>query len=100
MTRILYGAMVCFVAVLSRMAAQNPQAAAQEPPKPPVFPAVFPCNFGGPLAHIPSRSAGKEGLLVRISPPANARYPKGAPIAVHMLAAQPNVSGDLACFSE
>jgi hypothetical protein len=37
---------------------------------------------------------------VRVSPPAVARYSQGAPIAVHMFAARPSVSGSLACLSE
>ena len=37
---------------------------------------------------------------MRISPPARGRYPEGAPIAVHMNANRPNVTGSRACLSE
>jgi hypothetical protein len=52
------------------------------------------------LVQVPSKSAGTEGLLVRISPPARGRYTQGAPIAVHMIANRPNVTGSRACLSE
>jgi hypothetical protein len=37
---------------------------------------------------------------VRVSPPGFARYSKGAPIAVHMIASRPSVSVSFACLSE
>ena len=71
----------------------------QDPP-PYSGPPGVPCAFTGRLVHVPSHGAGTEGLLVRISPPTTPRYPEGAPIAVHMLAAAPNVTGSIACLSE
>jgi hypothetical protein len=58
------------------------------------------CSFAGILVRIPSKSAGTEGLVVRLSPPAQGRFPKGAPVAVHMLSAIPSVGGSIACLSE
>jgi hypothetical protein len=90
-----------FVALLPHVGAQSPDVPAQDPPDTSHFtPGKFPCEFKGPFLHIPSRAAGSEGLLVRLSVPAAARYPKGAPIAVHMFASRPSVSGSLACLSE
>ena len=88
------------VVLVPRVVAQNPQTTAQDPPSPPARPPDNRCSFGGPFLHIPSASAGTEGLLVRVSPPALARYAKGAPIAVHMLPSRPSVSGSIACLSE
>jgi len=76
---------------------QNPL---QEPPPLNRVAPADTCSFAGPLLHIPSKVAGNEGVLVRVSPPARGRYPQGAPIAVHMIAARPNVSGSRACLSE
>ena len=80
--------------------ARSLQDTLQEPPVPNRTPPANTCSFSGPLEHIPSKSGGNEGLLVRISPPARGRYPQGAPIAVHMIAARPSVSGSRACLSE
>ena len=84
-------------ALISRGAAQT---GLQNPPELNRPPAAIGCSFTGPLVHVPSKSAGAEGLLVRISPPARGRYPEGAPIAVHMNANRPNVTGSRACLSE
>jgi hypothetical protein len=84
-------------ALISEVAAQT---GLQDPPALSQRPAAIACSFTGPLVHVPSKSAGTEGLLVRISPPARGRYPQGAPIAVHMIASRPNVAGSLACLSE
>jgi len=58
------------------------------------------CTFQGPFLHIPSKTGGAEGLLVRVSPPAKPRYESGAPVAVHVISALPNVTGSIACLSE
>jgi hypothetical protein len=84
-------------ALISEVAAQT---GLQDPPALSQRPAAIACSFTGPLVHVPSKSAGTEGLLVRISPPARGRYPQGAPIAVHMIASRPNVAGSRACLSE
>lgn len=84
-------------AFISEVAAQT---GLQDPPELDRPPAAIACSFTGPLVHVPSKSAGTEGLLVRISPPARGRYPQGAPIAVHMIANRPNVTGSRACLSE
>jgi hypothetical protein len=76
------------------------QSGQQDPPPVSRAPAAINCNFTGPLVHVPSKSAGSEGLLVRISPPAHGRYSEGAPIVVHMVANRPNVTGSRACLSE
>src|ERR1043166_6906975 len=93
------GMIFSFVVLLPGVVAQSPQATTQDPPAPKFSPMAF-CSFDGPLLHIPSASAGTEGLLVRVSPPTLARYSKGAPIAVHMFASRPSVSISLACLSE
>ena len=90
---------LCFASAVPGSAAQNARPSGQEPPIAPP-PALNFCGFTGPFLHIASRSAGSEGLVVRVSPPARARYPKGAPIVVHMFAATPSVSGSLACLNE
>jgi hypothetical protein len=72
-------------------------AAAESPPGGNPSPPAT-CALAGPLVRIPSRAAA-DGLVVRISPPAKPRYAAGAPIAVHMLAASPNVSGSIGCAS-
>src|SRR5689334_20334039 len=90
-----------FVVLLPRVVAQSPDVPAQDPPDSSRFrPGKPACEFRGPFLHIPSPSAGTEGLLVRVSPPGFARYSKGAPIAVHMFASRPSVSGSPACLSE
>jgi hypothetical protein len=86
--------------VASLMSEVAAQSGLQDPPPFTRTPAAINCNFTGPLVHVPSKSAGSEGLLVRISPPARGRYPEGAPIAVHMVANRPNVTGSRACLSE
>ena len=58
------------------------------------------CRFAGPLLRIPLSSAGGDGIVVRVSPPSSARYPEGAPIAVHGVSTIPHVEGSIACFSE
>lgn len=83
-------------ALISDVAAQT---GLQDPPQLNRPPAAIGCSFSGPLVHVPSKSAGSEGLLVRISPPARGRYSEGAPIAVHMIANRPNVEGSRACLS-
>ena len=88
------------VAIVPEVAAQTPQPSAQDPPIRSGPPPTLGCSFSGPFLHIPSRGAGTEGLLVRVSPPVNGRYPNGAPIAVHMNASRPSVSGSRACLSE
>lgn len=72
---------------------------AQEPPIRPVLTVsrAPSCELRGPLIRIPSRSAG-DGVQVRVSPPATARYPEGAPIVVHSSAA-PSVDRVNACLS-
>jgi hypothetical protein len=87
------------VVLLPRVVAQDPQATAQDPPLSKLEPLKF-CSLGGPFVHIPSASAGAEGLLVRVSPPALARYSKGAPIAVHMFASRPSVSESFMCLNQ
>lgn len=84
-------------ALTSEVAAQT---GLQDPPVLNRAPAAIGCSFTGPLVQVPSKSAGPEGLLVRISPPTRGRYPQGAPIAVHMIANRPNVTGSRACLSE
>ena len=51
---------------------------------------------GGEIA---SKTAEPDGLLVRVSPPAKARYSEGAPIAVHVNAST-RVDGSRACLSD
>lgn len=57
---------------------------AQDPPSPRGRIPVETCRLEGPLVRIPSKTVGSDGLPVRISPPATARYPAGAPIAVQV----------------
>jgi hypothetical protein len=91
--------LIFFVVLLPRAMAQGPQSTMQDPP-PIKFLSRTPfCNLNGPLIHIPSTSAGTEGLVVRVSPPEFARYSKGAPIAVHMSALPFSVGQSFACFS-
>lgn len=40
--------------------------------------------FQGPVVRIPSTVGGKEGLVVRVSPPAKTRFAEGAPVVVHV----------------
>jgi hypothetical protein len=95
------GLLVCFLGPLFPLAAQNVQLSSQDPPVAPFGPPSNPrCSFNGPFLHIASAAAGTEGLLLRVSPPRRGRYSKGAPIAVHMLASWPSVSGSEACLSE
>jgi len=95
-----FGMFFFFVVLLPHVMAQDPQATAQDdPPVAKLEPLKF-CSLGGPFVHIPSASAGAEGLLVRVSPPALARYSKGAPIAVHMFASRPSVSESFMCLSQ
>ena len=59
------------------------------------------CQFAGPLLRIPSKAAGEEGIVVRVSPPVRPRYPDGAPIAVHLNPpGTGGVEGSPACLSE
>ncbi len=58
------------------------------------------CQFNGPLLHVASGTAGSEGILVRVSPPARGRYKEGAPVVVHMLSSMPRVDSSIACLSE
>jgi hypothetical protein len=95
-----FGMVLLFVVLLPRAMAQTPHSTTQDPPNIPSPPHPKLCDLSGPLLHIPSASAGAEGLLVRVSPPTMARYPKGAPIAVHMFASTPSVSLSLTCLSE
>jgi pimeloyl-ACP methyl ester carboxylesterase len=90
---------LCFVSALPGSAAQDPRPSGQEPPIAPP-PSLNFCNFSGPFVRIASAGAGSEGLVVRVSPPSSVRYPRGAPIVVHMFSATPSVSGSLACLSE
>jgi hypothetical protein len=83
------GLFLLFAVLLCPVVAQSPQSSMQDPPKPQEPPHWNLCNFSGPLLHIPSACAGTEGTLVRVSPPALPRYPKGTPIAVHMFASRP-----------
>ena len=83
---------------LSSAVAQSPPGTVQDPPIPPALLLPSVCSFGGSLLHIPSKAAGSEGLLVRVSPPGRARYLKGAPVVVHV--SPTNVSGSFACLSE
>src|SRR5689334_1710333 len=94
------GLALFFVLLVPLVMAQSPQSTMQDPPKPQDPPHFRLCNFSGPLLHIPSASAGTEGLLVRVSPPGFARYSKGAPIAVHMFPVPFSVGQSFACFSE
>ena len=55
---------------------------AQEPPIRTGGAPVPNCELHGPLIRIPS-GAARDGVQVRVSPPATARYPEGAPIVVH-----------------
>jgi len=55
---------------------------AQEPPVRTAAAPVPNCELRGPLIRILSRSA-RDGVQVRVSLPATARYPEGAPIVVH-----------------
>src|SRR5215216_1261940 len=59
---------------------------AQEPPIRTAGRPAPNCELRGPLIRIPSRSA-PDGVQVRVSPPAIARYPEGAPIIVHSASA-------------
>jgi hypothetical protein len=59
-------------------------SAAQEPPSRAPRVSIETCKLGCSLVHIPSKTAGPEGLPVRISPPTKGRYPDGAPIAVQV----------------
>jgi hypothetical protein len=94
------GMALFFLVLLPCVVAQSPQNTMQDPP-PTRFLSRTPfCSFNGPLIHIPSASAGTEGLLVRVSLPAVARYSKGAPIAVHMSALPSSVGLSFACFTE
>lgn len=92
--------LVLLVAILSRVEAQDSKNASQVPPGLVAGPARANCHLSGPLLHIPSRAAGPEGLLVRVSSPRRGRYLNGAPIAVQMLAAAPSVDGSNVCFTE
>ena len=87
----------------------RPAGAFQQPASPAVNPAQEPpirrtaapvpnCELHGPLIRIPSRSA-RDGVQVRISPPATARYPEGAPIVVHSGAASSVDRVGGGCFS-
>jgi hypothetical protein len=58
------------------------------------------CRFNGPLLYVASATAGSEGILVRVSPPATGRYKEGAPVVVHMLSSMPRVDSSIACLSE
>ena len=93
-------AALVYAFALPPVAAQQPESNAQQPPMlgPPV-PNPNACSLGGPFVRIPSRNAGPEGLLVRVSPPASGRYREGAPIAVQVLAV-PGVSQSRGCLSE
>jgi len=75
--------------------ATNP---AQEPPTRTGAAPVPNCELRGPLIRIPSRSA-QDGVQVRVSPPATARYPEGAPIVVHSGAASSVDRVGGGCFS-
>jgi hypothetical protein len=90
--------LLILVALLQQGAAQVTESGAQDPP---TFngPSRLICPFAGLFLHVASKSAGPEGLLVRVSPPAKARYSEGAPIAVHVNAAT-RVDGSRACLSE
>src|SRR5688572_28877375 len=88
------------VTTMGQMSAHRLQNALQDPPPPNRTPPAATCSFAGPLLRVPSKAAGGEGVLVRVSPPSRGRYPEGAPIAVHMIAARPSVSGSRACLSE
>ena len=98
--RLLAIGMSLVAVLLSPLAARSVQDPLQDPPVPTRTAPANTCSFGGPLVHVPSKSGGNEGLLVRVSPPVRGRYPQGAPIAVHMIAARPSVSGSRACLSE
>ena len=71
---------------------------AQEPPIRRTAAPVPNCELHGPLIRIPSRSA-PDGVQVRVSPPATARYPEGAPIVVHSGAASSVDRVGGGCFS-
>jgi hypothetical protein len=58
------------------------------------------CGYSAATRRLAVKSEWPEGLLVRVSPPGFARYSKGAPIAVHMIASRPSVSVSFACLSE
>jgi hypothetical protein len=97
-TSFIWAMGLSLVVALSSVGAA--QIGLQDPPELNRPLAAIGCSFTGPLVHVPSKSAGTEGLLVRISAPARGRYPEGAPIAVHMVANRPNVTGSRACLSE
>jgi hypothetical protein len=66
----------------------SPDASAlQDPPTAPVVVVTptRPCEVQGPIIRIPSQSA-PDGIQLRLVLPATARYPEGAPIAVHSTA--------------
>jgi hypothetical protein len=66
----------------------SPDASAlQDPPTTPVVVVTptRPCEVQGPIIRIPSQSA-PDGIQLRLVLPATARYPEGAPIAVHSTA--------------
>jgi para-nitrobenzyl esterase len=71
---------------ISAGAFQQPASPAVNPAQePPIRTGAVPvpnCELHGPLVRIPSRSA-QDGVQVRVSPPATARYPDGAPVIVH-----------------
>jgi len=94
------GSFALLVLLVAMKTGGTSMAAGPQDPPPYNGPPGVPCAFTGPLVHVPSGGAGTEGLLVRISPPVTPRYPEGAPIAVHMLAAAPTVAGSIACLSE
>jgi hypothetical protein len=58
------------------------------------------CTFSGPFLRVPSKTAGPEGIVVRVSPPSKPRYSDGAPVAVHMISAIPRADGSIGCMSE
>lgn len=67
----------------SDTAAQIPRDAQAPPPRGPREP-VATCTLRGPLAHVRSKAMPDGGVPVRISPPTQARYADGAPIAVQV----------------
>src|SRR5215831_17091787 len=101
---IVFVILLLVVTLLPEATAQVTLPGRQHPPggqDPPNFtgPSRLICPFAGPFLHIASKAAEPDGLLVRVSPPAKARYSEGAPIAVHVNAST-RVDGSRACLSD
>ena len=88
-TLLCCAALGCCFIPLARPQDQIAQAIAKTSLQaPPVFTSVPArsqgtgggCSFTGPFLRIQSKTAGSEGLVVRVSPPSKGGYAEGAPI--------------------